>query len=244
MADRYPHSMQIFENTTIKAIQDFIETAFTTHECQGCMELWIRFDYVHPSDSQETDYLEDLFRYRDVNTVRHQQAVQIFKLYHQWLDKVASRNEAEAEKLLTQLKDFDRPLKDSGQRRDFGTGSRRDVSSGKGRYDLLPPEVMEALAKHYEKGALKYDNDPDRAWDALDNWKMGQPLSVYLDSGLRHTFKWSSGMMDEDHLIAAIWNLIAAWWTQNEIRNGNLPVELGNAGELIRQRRDLTKKKE
>lgn len=126
---------------------------------------------------------------------------------------------------------YDRPLKDSGQRRDFTTGSRRDVATGKGRFDLLPFEVMEALAKHYEKGATKYGDD---------NWKKGQPLSVYLDSGLRHTMRWGMGEADEDHLIAGIWNLVAAWWTQDKIRKGELPIELGDAGELKKEA--LTKK--
>lgn len=28
--------------------------------------------------------------------------------------------------------------KDSGERREFSTGSKRDIATGKGRYDLLP----------------------------------------------------------------------------------------------------------
>ena len=33
-------------------------------------------------------------------------------------------------------------LKDSGARRDFGTGAVRDAADGKGRCDLLPLQVV------------------------------------------------------------------------------------------------------
>jgi len=108
-------------------------------------------------------------------------------------------------------------VKDSGERRDFGTGSVRDVRTGKGRYDLLPAYPIKRIAQHFENGAAKYG---DR------NWQKGQPLSGYLDSGLRHTFSLLDGMTDEDHAAAAAWNLIAFIWTQREIAEGRLPAEL------------------
>lgn len=55
------------------------------------------------------------------------------------------------------LKSTDYLIKDSGQRRDFGTGAVRDMAVGKGRFDLLPWAVIRALAIHYEKGCIKYD---------------------------------------------------------------------------------------
>ena len=70
-----------------------------------------------------------------------------------------------------------RPIKDSGVRQDFETGSRRDTRDGKGRYDLLPMRAIQRLARHFEGGAKKYG---DR------NWEKGQPISRYLDSALRH----------------------------------------------------------
>ena len=108
-------------------------------------------------------------------------------------------------------------VKDSGARREFGTGSVRDVRAGKGRYDLLPPYVIDRLARHFENGAAKYG---DR------NWQKGQPLSGYLDSALRHTFNLLDGMTDEDHAAAAMWNIGAFIWTQREIAEGRLPAEL------------------
>jgi len=108
-------------------------------------------------------------------------------------------------------------VKDSGKRQEFDTGSRRDTRSGKGRYDLLPAHAVHRLAKHFENGSVKYG---DR------NWEKGQPLSRYLDSALRHAFAFSSGKRDEDHAIAAVWNLMCLVETQHRIATGTLPKEL------------------
>ena len=53
--------------------------------------------------------------------------------------------------------DEDYKLKDSGTRKVFETGANRDLSSGKGRFDLVPWETIRALAIHFEKGCNKYD---------------------------------------------------------------------------------------
>lgn len=54
-------------------------------------------------------------------------------------------------------KKSDYTIKDSGERREFGTGAVRDMATGKGRFDLLPWAVIRALAIHYQKGCEKYD---------------------------------------------------------------------------------------
>lgn len=158
-------------------------------------------------------------------------------------------------------------IKDSGDRREFSTGSRRDMAS-KGRCDLLPwdmiahlyyPESPEQricygleramrpakdgtkehglwdalmsaielffdgstetmlleLAFHYEAGCKKYGDD---------NWRLGQPLRVYVDSAGRHFLKHMRGDTDERHDRACVWNLLCALWTFN-----NLP-EMVDAG--------------
>ena len=108
-------------------------------------------------------------------------------------------------------------IKDSGKRRDFGTGAVRDISSGKGRFDLVPWETIRALAIHYEKGCLKYG---DR------NWEKGIPVSSFLDSSIRHLTQVVDGRDDENHLIAAIWNAVCAYQTILRIQRGELPPEL------------------
>lgn len=110
-------------------------------------------------------------------------------------------------------------LKDSGKREEFATGSRRDTRDGKGRFDLLPARALRRLAVHFERGGRKYG---DR------NWERGQPVSRYMDSGLRHAFEFLAGKTDEDHLIAAAWNLLCACDTQERVKEGLLPQELGD----------------
>lgn len=91
-------------------------------------------------------------------------------------------------------------LNDSGNRQKFETGAVRDIQEGKGRFDLIPPEAIFRLAKHYEAGAKKYN---DR------NWEKGIPISRCIDSCFRHLYKYVQGWNDEDHLAAAMWNIAA-----------------------------------
>ena len=108
-------------------------------------------------------------------------------------------------------------VEDSGKRQKFNTGSVRDTREGKGRYDLLPPEAIYRLAVHFANGAVKYG---DR------NWEKGQPLSRYLDSALRHLFKYLGGSRVEDHLAAAAWNALCCIQTEHWVNTGKLPKEL------------------
>lgn len=96
---------------------------------------------------------------------------------------------------------------DSGERTKFSSGAVRDMHEGKGRCDLLPMCVLLRLARHYEEGAKKYD---DR------NWERGIPAHSFADSAMRHIFKYMDGQKDEDHLIAAIWNLCGLAWTEEK----------------------------
>jgi hypothetical protein len=121
-------------------------------------------------------------------------------------------------------KKFD-SVKDSGERQNFNTGSVRDTNIGKGRFDLFPPYALLRLAQHYENGAVKYG---DR------NWELGQPLSRYMDSALRHLNKVLMGLEDEDHLSAAAWNIIAIVETQMRIKLGLVPKELDDLPTIYR----------
>lgn len=91
-------------------------------------------------------------------------------------------------------------INDGGTRMSYGDGKAvREPSTGKGRFDLVTPFGWMRLAKWYELGAHKYS---DR------NWEKGMPFSRYIDSALRHIVKYIMGMTDEDHLSAAVWNLL------------------------------------
>jgi hypothetical protein len=115
---------------------------------------------------------------------------------------------------------MDHPLLDSGHRRTFVTGAVRDCAEGKGRFDLLSPIVILRDAIWYEKGATKY---------TARNWEQGMDLSVFVNSALRHTFRYLAGYRqptDEDHLAAARFNLAGAMHVEEMIRRGLLPLEL------------------
>lgn len=108
-------------------------------------------------------------------------------------------------------------VKDSGKRQEFSTGAIRDEQEHKGRFDLIPPIVEERLAKHYESGAKKYGDN---------NFRLGMPVKRYIDSARRHLNKYRMGLADEDHLIAAIWNLAAIIETEYMVDLGLLPGDL------------------
>lgn len=82
-------------------------------------------------------------------------------------------------------------------------------------YLLSIPSAVEALAKVFSQGAIKYERD---------NWqKGGKPNEEYLDSCLRHLYASEREHYDADtgclHLAHAIWNLAA-------LIELNVPVEL------------------
>ena len=98
--------------------------------------------------------------------------------------------------------------KSSGEMTVFASGAVRDKKTGKGRCDLLPACVLLRLAKHYERGAERF---------GPYNWQKGIPCHSFADSALRHLFKYMDGWTDEDHLIAAIWNLCGLAWTEEKL---------------------------
>lgn len=97
-------------------------------------------------------------------------------------------------------------IEDSGDRTAFDTGAVRDMHEGKGRLDLLPCSAILELSKHCENGALKYGER---------NVDKGIPQHSFIDSGLRHLFKYLRGDRDENHLVAALWNI--AWAVNQEV---------------------------
>jgi hypothetical protein len=78
-------------------------------------------------------------------------------------------------------------------------------NEGKPRYDLIPPDVMEALAAHYAAGAKKYE---DR------NWEKGMKWTTCFASLMRHAWAWLAGEdYDQEtgslHMVAVAWNAFA-----------------------------------
>ena len=105
---------------------------------------------------------------------------------------------------ITRCKDYKKKkteIKDSGERTTFETGAVRDMHEGKGDMVSLPNAAILRLSKHYENGAKKYGR-----W----NYTKGIPVSSFLDSALRHIFKYLDGWDDEDHMSAAAFNILGA----------------------------------
>lgn len=100
---------------------------------------------------------------------------------------------------------------------EFSTGAVRSMTTGKGRFDLIPAYPLKRLAQHYENGAAKY---ADR------NWEKGLPLSRYVDSAERHMNAFKDGDRSEDHLAAILWNVAGYMWTERQIETGALPDSL------------------
>lgn len=101
----------------------------------------------------------------------------------------------------------------------FDTGAQRDMSEGKGDMVSIPWECVLRLSRHYEAGAKKYNRF---------NFRQGIPMSSYLDSALRHLAKFMSGCDDEDHLSAAVFNVLGAMLVeQNMPEMIDIPMRMG-----------------
>lgn len=90
-------------------------------------------------------------------------------------------------------------LHDSGERRHFATGAQRDISEGKGDMMSVPPNAMLRFSVHLEKGAKKYDRF---------NYLKGIPCTSFMDSAQRHLEMYKAGYDTEDHLSAAVFNIM------------------------------------
>ena len=65
-------------------------------------------------------------------------------------------------------------------------------------------KTMKELAVHFENGAKIYGEH---------NCEKGIPKWSFIDSGLRHLTQFLNGEDDENHYIAAIWNMWMLLWT-------------------------------
>lgn len=99
---------------------------------------------------------------------------------------------------------------DSGERRSFKTGAVRDTDINKPRYDLIPPHALWRVAMLYARGAQKYGEN---------NWQKGIPSQQMLASAMRHIEAYRRGDDSEDHLAAAVWNVLAMMQYEAEGRD-------------------------
>jgi len=79
--------------------------------------------------------------------------------------------------------------------------------AGKLRYDLIPADALEALARVYTHGSHKY---ADR------NWELGMSYSRCFGSLMRHSWAFWRGENDDPdsglpHMAMAAWNCFALY---------------------------------
>lgn len=92
--------------------------------------------------------------------------------------------------------------------RKFSSGAERNDAASKGRFDLIPSCVLEALAKRLELGANEHGEY---------NFMLGIPNNSLYDSAMRHLCQAKAGMHDEPHLAAALTNV--AFLIYNEVNS-------------------------
>ena len=105
---------------------------------------------------------------------------------------------------------------------DYPTGAVRDTG-GKGRCDLLPHSALLRVARHMENSLADHEER---------NWERGLSMHCFLDSAMRHVFKYMDGWTDEDHLAAAATNLLMALWTEDHLPGmQDIPTRPGYVSE-------------
>lgn len=88
-------------------------------------------------------------------------------------------------------------------------GVKNDFKDNKTRWELLPLDCLEDVARVYTEGAKKYG---DNKWQNLENG-----YQRYKGAMLRHLFAFESGEeFDKEtgcrHLAQVVWNAIALLW--------------------------------
>ena len=92
----------------------------------------------------------------------------------------------------------------------YETGATRSADASGTRYDLVPAEGIEAVAKAMHEGAVTHGDH---------NWKKGLKNSVLVNHALRHIMEFmKEGSISEDHIGHALANLMMLKWNE-----ANLP---------------------
>lgn len=126
---------------------------------------------------------------------------------HELVDHM--KEEEKEEKLTETTKSKDLPDKFET----FETGAVRNNDKGRGHHELICPFALDRLAKLLEKGANCM---------APRNWEKGMPVSRFIRSTLRHLLKYMMGKRDEDHLAAAMFNVMCAMRMECDVEAGDL----------------------
>jgi hypothetical protein len=109
-------------------------------------------------------------------------------------------------------------IKDSGKRKEFGSGMVRDTTEGKINFLLVRyGPMLRRWATHLTKGEKKY---PEPAPDT-PNWTLAagpEELARFRQSAARHFEQWVTGENDEDHAAAIFFNVNGAEYVKERMR--------------------------
>ena len=94
----------------------------------------------------------------------------------------------------------------------YETGASRSADVKGVRYDLVPPEGIEAVAKAMYVGAINHGDH---------NWKKGLKHSVYVNHALRHINLYMQGNNGVDHIGHALANLMMLVWNEKYLPEFN-----------------------
>lgn len=87
-----------------------------------------------------------------------------------------------------------------------GKSKREFKTYSKGNFYGIYPVMLKRLALRCKFGELKYG-------DAV-GYRYPRPTSTYYDSTMRHLVEYIAGENSEDHLAAAIWNIMAMMFNE------------------------------
>lgn len=105
--------------------------------------------------------------------------------------------------------DINRGLAEANAIRTFGShGGFREGLEGKPSFYGIPPLALRRLAARCAYGRDKYGE--------ARGWEKWTPASILLDSMGRHLNAYECGDNSEDHLAAAVWNIMVLM--EQEIR--------------------------
>lgn len=110
--------------------------------------------------------------------------------------------------------------KDSGKRKEFASGMRRDTQEGKADFSLLVPKgvkyedlILTRFAELLSRGADKYGK---RNWELANT---EEEMERFKSSAFRHFMQWIAGENDEDHAVAVYFNIMACEVTKSKLVN-------------------------
>lgn len=109
------------------------------------------------------------------------------------------------------------------------TGMKNDKLDDKTRWELMPLDCLEDIARVYTEGAKKYG---DNTWQNLENG-----YERYKGALLRHLYAAESETFDEEtgcrHLAQVAWNAIALLWLSKHSQSQEADVEAARKQKLI-----------